>query len=268
MTRETPHRAEIRIPVTQIASRRQPEVRVAVVGNPNSGKSTLFNRLTGLRQRVGNYPGVTVEKHVGVLNAGGRLVELIDLPGTYALSAHSFEEQIAIDVMLGRVADMPAPDGILAVLDATNLYQGLYLLQQLIELGVPVVVALTMADVADKAGTGIDLARLGERLGGVPVLPVVSTTGQGIGELREVLAGIGGLPPPNGTPAWPELRAAAERALDETGADLRRIDVERLLVDGPTEPNRRALHALGPDGSAFVQRAQDALFGPDPPLAA
>ena len=101
-------------------TRRRPHASIAVVGNPNSGKSTVFNRLTGLRQRIGNYPGVTVERHVGTMRAGDRNIELIDLPGTHGLSAHSFEEKIAIDVIFGRIEGTPAPDGILAVLDSTN----------------------------------------------------------------------------------------------------------------------------------------------------
>jgi ferrous iron transport protein B len=124
--------SEIRIPSNEIAVRRTPESSIAVVGNPNSGKSTLFNRLTGLKQRIGNYPGVTVERHVGILSFDGKQTQLVDLPGTHSLSAHSLEEQIAVDVILGRMESSDSPDGILAVLDATNLYLGLFLIQQLV----------------------------------------------------------------------------------------------------------------------------------------
>ena len=123
------------VPADQISIRRKPSASIAVVGNPNSGKSTLFNRLTGMRQKTGNYPGVTVEKHIGIAKVGDASLELIDLPGMFALSAHSLEERIASDVVLGRIADVPRPGGILAVVDSTHLYQGLYLLQQLLELG-------------------------------------------------------------------------------------------------------------------------------------
>ncbi len=259
---------EIRIPVSQIANRRQPDVRVAVVGTPNSGKSTLFNRLTGLRQSVGNYPGVTVEKHIGILRADDRTIELIDLPGTHALSAHSSEEQIAIDVILGRVADMPPPDGILAVVDATNLYQGLYLVQQLLELGLPVVVALTMSDAAKRTGVQIDTDRLSERLGGAPVVPVVSTTGHGVGALRTTLAGIRSVPVPLSPNGWPALADAARALIADTGINVRRVEVERLLIDGPNESNRPTLDALGADGPEALARGQDQLFGLVPPLAA
>ena len=169
-----------RISVDKVGVRRHASSTVVVVGNPNSGKSTLFNRLTGLRQRTANYPGVTVEKHVGTLRFDDLALELVDLPGMYALSTHSLEERIAVDVLLGRMPDLRPPAGILAVLDTTNLYQGLYLLQQLLTLHLPVVVALTMSDAAQAAGLRIDVEALRKRLGGVPVCPVVATTGQGI----------------------------------------------------------------------------------------
>ncbi len=129
-----PKASETRVFLEDIPKSRQADASIAVVGGPNSGKSTLFNRLTGLRQRIGNYPGVTVERHIGTLKVDKQTIELIDLPGTHGLSAHSYEEQIAVDVIFGRMAGTQPPDGILAVVDATNLYQGLYLLQQLIEL--------------------------------------------------------------------------------------------------------------------------------------
>ena len=168
--------SEIRVPANEIATRRGPEARVAVVGNPNSGKSTLFNRLTGLKQRIANYPGVTVERHVGILSYDDKQTELIDLPGTHSLRAHSIEERIAVDVILGRLDDTALPDGILAVLDATNLYQGLFLLQQLAELDMPMVVALTMTDAAARSGIDIDTDALSEALGGVRICSVVATT--------------------------------------------------------------------------------------------
>ena len=113
--------SEIRVSAKDIAVKRAAEARVAVVGTPNSGKSTLFNRLTGLNQRIGNYPGVTVERHIGTLAFENTRTELVDLPGTHSLSPHSLEEQIAVDVILGRMSDTDLPDGILVVLDASDL---------------------------------------------------------------------------------------------------------------------------------------------------
>jgi predicted GTPase len=143
------------VPVESIGIRRRATSSIAVIGNPNSGKSTLFNRMTGLRQTTGNYPGVTVEKHSGIAQLESRAVELIDLPGIYCLGGFSTDEQIAVDVLLGRIEGSKRPDGLLFVLDATHLYQGLYLLQQLMEMQIPVVVALTMTDVATSGGIDI-----------------------------------------------------------------------------------------------------------------
>ncbi len=149
-----------RVSVDKITVSRRPSASIAVVGNPNSGKSTLFNRLTGLRQRTANYPGATVEKHVGTANLSKVVLELIDLPGTFSLSAHSMEERIAVDVVLGRMLGTNSPAGILAVVAMTNLYQGLYLVQQLMELELPMVVALTMSDAAEQSGLRIDIDAL------------------------------------------------------------------------------------------------------------
>ena len=162
---------EIRVPANQIPVSRRADASIAVVGNPNSGKSTLFNRLTGLRQRIANYPGVTVERHVGTMQVNDCTLELVDLPGTHALSAHSIEEQIAIDVIFGRIEGTRRPDGIVAVVDATNLYQGMYLVQQLLELECPIVIALTKSDAAFTEGLRIDVNALSRRLGGITVCP-------------------------------------------------------------------------------------------------
>lgn len=121
--------AEVKIPVSGIGIRRKPSASIAVIGNPNAGKSTLFNRLTGLRQTTANYPGVTVEKHIGTVQLESSAINLIDLPGIYSLDGDSADERIAVDVTLGRVAGTPKPTGLLVVIDATHLYQGLYLLE-------------------------------------------------------------------------------------------------------------------------------------------
>lgn len=156
---------------------------VALVGNPNTGKSTLFNALTGFRQRVGNYPGVTVERRSGRLRSGGmRLpVEVIDLPGTYSLGVHQEDEAIVLDSLLGRNAE-PTPDAVVCVLDAANLRRNLFLATQILELESPVVVALNMVDLAESAGLRVDAAALSRELG-VPVIPVVATKQLGLAEL-------------------------------------------------------------------------------------
>jgi ferrous iron transport protein B len=256
-----------KIPVSDIHVSRQPAASIAVVGSPNSGKSTLFNRLTGLRQRIGNYPGVTVEKHVGTLKTDNKTIELVDLPGTHGLSAHSFEEQIAIDVIFGRMEGTQPPDAILAVVDSTNLYQGLYLVQQLLDLECPVVVALTMSDAADAAGIVIDVPALEARLGGTQVCPVVATTGKGIAELRDALVALPGKEAVSPTDAWPELTAAARDLAAGAGVPLSVAEIERLLIDGSTGANAHVLECLGPDGPDKVEHYREDLFGKDPPLA-
>ena len=259
--------SETRIPLTDISVSRQPSASIAVVGSPNSGKSTLFNRLTGLRQRIGNYPGVTVEKHVGILKTDDRTIELVDLPGTHGLSAHSYEEQISIDVIFGRMEGTQPPDAILAVVDATNLYQGLYLVQQLLDLGTPVAVALTMGDAAEAAGISIDVDKLSEHLNGAPVCPVVATTGQGIGELHDVLVNLVDQPAPEPTVAWPELTAAARELAQGAAVPLSNAEIERLLIEGPTGNNQHVLECLGVEAQQRVEQLREELFGFDPPLA-
>src|SRR5438128_2104418 len=144
---------------------------IALAGNPNSGKTTLFNALTGLRQKVANYPGVTVEKKTGRCKLpDGRWTDVIDLPGTYSLVSRSPDEQVAMEVLRGLRKDSPAPDIVVVVVDASNLQRNLYLVSQLIELGRPLVVALNMMDVAERRGIHISPELL-ERELGVPVVP-------------------------------------------------------------------------------------------------
>ena len=161
---------------------------IALVGNPNSGKTTVFNALTGLRQKVANYPGVTVERHEGTIRlADGTDCLILDLPGTYSLRASSPDEAIAVDVMLGRAAHTPPPDVIVCVVDAGNLERNLYFLSQIIDRRLPVVLALNMVDVAREHGIVVNTRRLEAELG-IPVVPMVATTGVGIDELRRAMA--------------------------------------------------------------------------------
>src|ERR1041384_742684 len=159
---------------------------VVLTGNPNSGKTTLFNILTGLRAKVGNYAGVTVERKEGrLLGAPPELkARVLDLPGTYSLSPQSLDEQISRDVLLNRLPELPAPSLILVVVDASNLQRNLYYTTQVIELGHQTIVALNMVDVARENGHEINVARLSDALG-VPVVPVVASNGAGVTELKQ-----------------------------------------------------------------------------------
>lgn len=258
-------RAETAIPLESVSVNRRAAGTVAVVGNPNAGKSSVFNRLTGLRQRTANYPGVTVERRVGRGVFGSVSVDLIDLPGTYSLSPSSTDEQIAVDVLFGRVVGTPRPDAILAVLDATRLYQGLYLLQQLVELGRPMAVALTMSDAAEQEGIRIDYAALQAALGGVPVFPIVATTGRGFGPLKDALGRLLEAEAPAPVDPWPALRRAAEALVEPlraAGHPLQRTEIQRLLIDAPAD-----FPGIDSKARPALIAARADLFGAEPPLA-
>jgi ferrous iron transport protein B len=159
---------------------------VALVGNPNTGKTTLFNALAGMRQRVGNYPGVTVETKKGRMSYHGQVFDLVDLPGTYSLAPRSPDEMVAVDLILGRQEGEPQPDVVVAIVDASNLERNLYLATQTLELGVPVVIALNMIDIAQSQGIQIDSDRLARQLG-VPVVPIQANKGRGLDRLKKAI---------------------------------------------------------------------------------
>ena len=155
---------------------------IALAGNPNAGKTTLFNALTGLKQKVANYPGVTVERKSGPWMIDGCTATIIDLPGLYSLDTTSLDEQIAGDVLHGKVDGIARPDVVIAVVDATNLERNLYLVTQILEFGIPVVIALTMIDVFEKQKHEIDIKKLSEKLG-TPVVAVNTKSWRGLDEL-------------------------------------------------------------------------------------
>lgn len=203
---------------------------IAIAGNPNTGKSTIFNALCGTRQKVANYPGVTVDKKMGFLKLAGAShasVELVDLPGLYSLTAVSPDEEAAADVLMGRLGEggSERPDVILCILDATNLQRNLFLFSQVRELDQPVVVALTMTDLLESAQVRLDIPALEKKLG-VPVVPVVSRDREDLRKLREA------------------LRAALESASGEASDSGKQAavpgpdfpaELERLVVDLQSE---------------------------------
>ena len=210
---------------------------IALVGNPNTGKSTLFSALSGVHQRVGNYPGVTVEKKIGHMTHDGRRLMLVDLPGTYSLAPRSPDEMVTVDVLLGRRDDMPRPDAVLCIVDASNLERNLYVVSQVLELELPTVVALNMIDVAQGRGIEIDAARL-ERQLGVKVVPVQANRRVGIEALKSELAAAARQPRRVAKSPFPEpfQNEVARLHADINGGDVSgdktpRFLVERLLLD-------------------------------------
>ncbi|MGA9573750.1 MAG: ferrous iron transport protein B, partial [Lysobacterales bacterium] len=256
---------EVKIPVSGIGIRHKAKASIALIGNPNAGKSTLFNRLTGLRQTTGNFPGVTVEKHLGTLQLARGALSLIDLPGIYSLDGTSTDERIAVDVTLGRVTGTARPSGLLVVIDATHIYQGLYLLEQLLELQLPTMVALTMIDAAAANGISIDTEALQRALGGVPVYPVSSISGHGLDELKEGLENITSLSCPQIPASWPELSETAQQLIGELGPAWQRIDVIQALLRTHPGFAGRLGNLLGQER---VTQLRNKLFGDAPPAAA
>ncbi len=236
-----------------------PRRTAALLGNPNTGKTTLFNALSGLNHRVGNYPGVTVESKKGCTCCEGLPFELIDLPGTYSLAPRSPDEMVAVDVILGRQAHEPRPDVVVSIVDASNLERNLYLTSQALELGVPVVVALNMIDLAEGQGLHIDTALLSQRLG-VPVLPIQANRKQGLDPLRAAIARAAIGPAPRQGPAFPpafeqELAALRPRLDPDTPAFLAR----RLLLDVGGYVEKRLEDRLGPGGANYLDQARRRL---------
>ncbi len=170
---------------------------VAICGNPNCGKTTIFNAMTGLNQQVGNYPGVTVERVSGRFEAPDNpnlKLTLVDIPGSYSLSAFTPDEYIAASVLFGELEGEPPPDAVICVIDATQLERGLYLLLQIMQIGRPVVVALNMIDLAQLNGIRVNPERLSRQLGGVPVVPVVGNRRRGIDRLKREVSRVDGQP--------------------------------------------------------------------------
>lgn len=210
--------------------------RIALVGNPNTGKSTLFNRLTGLRQHIANYPGITVEKKSGRMALADGEVEVVDLPGTYSLAAASPEERVVMDV-LGGQHGQTAPDLLVCVVDATNLKRNLFLISQAAELEIPMVIVLNQWDAARRNGIHLDSALLAERLG-VPVIPTVAKRGTGLPELRHAIEHAFRDPRRMTRIQWPEF-------IDEAR------DV--ILAGAPSVSPAEALRIIFDTGSVFAQ---------------
>jgi len=244
---------------------------IALAGNPNSGKTSIFNHLTGANQHVGNYPGVTVEKKQGRLNFKGHHIAVVDLPGTYSLSAHSIEEIVARHYIIND-----KPDAILNIVDASNLERNLFLTTQLMEFNVPVIIALNMSDMAHSRGMEIDREKL-SRLLGVAVVPTVGHKGKGLDELvQQALDTI------NNPKGYHPAQVNYGRELEhELGSLAHALEFDKSLLNG-YEPRWTALKLLENDneiremvgfsapGQKITEAAEDArrklqsLFGDEP----
>ncbi len=236
---------------------------VGLVGNPNTGKTTLFNALAGLRQRVGNYPGVTFETKKGRVRHGARAFELVDLPGTYSLAPRSPDEMVTVDLVLGHQPGEPRPDVILSIVDAANLERNLYLTTQLLELGVPVVVALNMIDVAERQGRPVDAQRLAKQLG-LRVVPIQANKKRGLEPLKEAILAAADEGPPTRRPTFPD---AFEREVTQlrdwigpnNGSGTADFLLRRLLLDVGGYTEKRLTERLGAGLSDEVSLARARL---------
>ena len=204
---------------------------VALIGNPNTGKTTLFNALTGFKRLAANYPGVTVDLARGPIRGGSMSMELLDLPGTYSLAAVSPDEMVVTTVTCGRVEGQRAPDVLLAILDATNLHRNMYLVSQLLDLGLPLVVAVNQIDVARARGIEINCDLLAERLG-VTVLPVVATRPQTTQALIPAIEAAFDCPLPRERVEFPpEFEAAVTQVMRSGPGATERAEAMRVLAD-------------------------------------
>lgn len=242
----------------------RPFLTVALVGNPNTGKSTLFNALTGLRQHVGNYPGVTVELKKGSVSAGEVDLHLVDLPGTYSLAARSPDEMVTVDFILGHQATEARPDVVVSIVDAGNLDRHLYLTSQLMNLGVPVVLAVNLVDLADKAGCKVDFEKVAGRLG-IPVVPIQANRGRGLDDLRAAIVASAAAGRRIEGPSFPEVFQSEVAALAGDLPGVEPFVIQRLLIDigGHTERIliQRHGHSLAGKLSDSRQRLSKAGHG-------
>ncbi len=240
-------------------------IHVAVCGNPNCGKTTIFNAITGLRQKVANYPGVTVEKTTGQfqLKDDPNVYTLIDIPGSYSLSAFSPDEYVAVQALLGELDKSAAPDLIVNIVDVTNLDRALYLLFQVMQIGKPVVVGLNMMDLAEKRGLTIDIPRLEKELGGVPVVPLIGSRGKGIEELKAAIALQASVPHvPHRDFYHPLIGLTADKMIHQMqNGHVTRAEYLRVLFDinGPAE--KAFIKEHGEKGKILLDDGRKSLIG-------
>ncbi len=247
-------------------------ITIALLGNPNTGKSTLFSALCGVRQRVANYPGVTVEKKVGRTEIAGIAMDVIDLPGTYSLAPKSPDEMVAVDVLLGRRSDVPRPDVVLVIVDASNLERNFYLFSQVLELGLPTVVALNMMDVVAAKGQTLDVSALRKRLP-MPLIEVQANRKLGIHELKAAVVDAVDRKPTTIDSPFPEKFRMEVALLEELirksdDKPLPRYLVERLLLDTSGYLSEASIAGITPELLQEVSAARERLKTAGVPIPA
>lgn len=237
--------------------------RIALLGNPNTGKSTLFNCLTGLHQKVGNYPGVTVQRKTGRLLMGPNVAELIDLPGTYSLAADSPDERVVVDALLGEMEAMERPSLALCIVDATNLQRNLFLAYQVAQLGIPMVVALNHWDSARRRNIQIDVDGLKRELG-VPVVPISAARAEGISDLKRVIAQAVQERPMMTQVAWPDsVKGAMAAVRSSLGEGVSKSVSDAVILRGIFDEDRSYFVRSGADGESAgtaIEAGRQALF--------
>jgi len=242
-----------------VASLTRP-ITVAVIGNPNTGKSTLFSALTGVHSRIGNYPGVTVEKKVGWFDHAGQRIQLVDLPGTYSLSPRSTDEMVSVDVLLGRQPDVGQVDAVVCIVDASNLERNLYVVSQVLDTGLPTVLVLNMWDVALARGISIDVDELSARLG-VTVVTCEAHRRTNLNDIKDAVVSVAGaehrvplrLLPSN---FYDELNALRGQFHGGSPPDYL---LERLLLDPGGHVERMLTHSNANGLAASLSAARERL---------
>jgi ferrous iron transport protein B len=247
-------------------------VTVALIGNPNTGKSTLFSALAGIHQHIGNYPGVTVEKKTGTMDFAGQRYELVDLPGLYSLAPRSRDEMVAVDLLLGRQKDYPPVDAIICIVDAANLSRNLYLVSQVLELGLPAVLAVNMLDVVKARDIEIDLPKLEHKLG-IPVIGVQANRRLGVAELKVALARAVAAQPSTRKTIFPDIferetswlqeKCEAIAANDGSKTAISSFLARRLLLDSNGYLERAISADLDIDLTAYLELARERLAATD-----
>ncbi len=234
---------------------------IVTLGNPNTGKSTLFNLLTGLAQKVSNFPGVTVEYLSGQTELASGTARLVDVPGTYSLTAQSPDEAIAVRVCLGQVSEVGSPDLALIVVDASNLRRNLFLASQVLELGLPVIIVLNMTDLADQRGITIDVEELARGCD-APVVPIVASRKLGIATLKATIDSALVAPHPPQRQLFPAVREAATELAEELttpGYTVNPLLMERALIDVDGYAEQQLAKSLGADAHRRLQAVRTTL---------